>query len=78
MIKLVCLRHCKFVSTYLLECQMLDCVIDSDHGGVLKHLGWIADTMYKWEGPIADSLGLSQADVAGIKKAYPGELNLQA
>ena len=57
---------------------MLDCVIDSGHGGILKHLGQIADTMYEWEGPIADSLGLSQADVARIKKAYPGELNLQA
>ena len=57
---------------------MLDRVIDSDRGGVLKHLGQIADTMYEWEGPIVENLGLSQADVAGIKKAYPGELKLQA
>ena len=53
-------------------------MIDSRHGGVLRHLGQVADTMYEWEGPVADNLGLHQADLAGIKKAYPGKLNLQA
>ena len=56
---------------------MLDQVIDSGHGGVPRHLGQIADTMYEWEGPVSDSLGLHQADVAAIKKAHPGELQLQ-
>ena len=42
------------------------------------HLGQIADSMYEWEGAIADSLGLHQADVAEIKEAYPGKLKLQA
>ena len=59
------------------QSQMLDHVIDSDHGGVLKHLGQIADTMYEWEGRVADSLGLHQCDVAGIKEAHPGKLQLQ-
>ena len=57
---------------------MLDQVIDSGHSGVPRHLGQIADTMYEWEGAIADSLGLSQADVAAIKEAHPGKLQLQA
>ena len=57
---------------------MLDHVIDSDHDGVSRHLGQIADTMYEWEGPVADSLGLHQADVAEIKEAHPGKLKLQA
>ena len=57
---------------------MLDQVIDSDHSGVPRHLGQIADTMYEWEGAVADSLGLHQADVAVIKEAYTGKLQLQA
>ena len=58
--------------------QLLDKVIDSDHGGVSKHLGQIADTMDEWEGSVAESLRLSPADVAGIKAAHHGKLNLQA
>ena len=58
--------------------QILDQVIDSDHGGVLRHLGQIADTMYEWEGAVADNLGLHQADVAEIKEAHAGKLKLQA
>ena len=57
---------------------MLDQVIDSDHSGVPRHLGQIADSMYEWEGPVADGLGLYQADVAVIKEAHPGKLQLQA
>ena len=57
---------------------MLDQVIDSDHSGVPVHLGQIADSMYEWEGTVADSLGLHQADVAEIKEAHSGKLKLQA
>ena len=57
---------------------MLDQVIDSGHSGVPVHLGQIADSMYEWEGPVADSLGLHQADVAEIKEAHSGKLKLQA
>ena len=57
---------------------MLNQAIDSDHSGVPRHLGQIADTMYEWEGPVADSLGLHQTDVAEIKEAHPGKLKLQA
>ena len=57
---------------------MLDQVIDSDHSGVPRHLSQIADSMYEWEGAVADSLGLHQADVAEIKEAHPGKLQLQA
>ena len=53
----------------------LDLVLDAD--GVPKHLGQIADTMYEWEGPVAEQLGLTPADVAAIKIEYPGELRLQ-
>jgi hypothetical protein len=57
---------------------VLDQVIDSDHGGVSRHLGQIADSMYEWEGAVADSLGLNQADVTEIKEAHPGKFKLQA
>ena len=60
------------------QSQLLDQVIDSDHSGVPIHLGRIADTMYEWEGAVADSLGLHQADVAEIKEAHPRKLKLQA
>ena len=57
--------------------RRLDQVLDSEYGGVSRHLGHIADSMSKWEGPIAEQLGLTPADVAAIKTKYPGELNLQ-
>ena len=53
-------------------------MIDVGNGGVSKHLGQIADTMYEWEGPVAEQLGLIPADVAAIKVKHPGELKLQA
>ena len=53
-------------------------MIDSGHSGVPRHLGQIAETMYEWEGALADSLGLHQADVAEIKEAHSGKLKLQA
>ena len=46
---------------------MLDQVLDFEHGGVLRHLGQIADSMDEWEGSVADQLGLVLADVAAIK-----------
>ena len=57
--------------------QRLDLVLDFDNDGVSKHLGQIADSMYEWEGPVAEQLGLTPADVAAIKAKYPGELRLQ-
>lgn len=62
----------------IIEGQLLDQVIDSDHGGVPKHLGQIADSIDEWEGAVAESLGLGLAVVAGIKEKHPGKLNLQA
>ena len=56
----------------------MDEVLDFGHGGVSKHLGQIADKMYEWEGPIAEQLELTKADVAGIKIEYPNKLGLQA
>jgi hypothetical protein len=44
---------------------------------VPRHLGQIADFMDKWEGPIADSLGLTPPEVESIKKKHPSELCLQ-
>ena len=40
-------------------------------------LGKIADSMYEWEGSIAEQLKLSPVDVAAIKKKHPWELKLQ-
>jgi hypothetical protein len=42
------------------------------------HLGRIADTMYEWEGRVADELELTRADVAAIKVKYPYQLKQQA
>ena len=56
---------------------MLDQVLDFGNGGVSKHLGEIADSMPKWEGPVAEQLDLTPADVAAIRKKYPDDLELQ-
>jgi hypothetical protein len=61
----------------VLNRQKLDQVLDFENDGVSKHLGQIADTMYEWEGPIAERLGLTRADVAAIKTKHPGKLKLQ-
>ena len=53
-------------------------VISLDREIQQKSLGQIADLMAEWEGRIADELGLTLADVAAIKKKYPGELKLQS
>ena len=52
-------------------------MVDSEHGGVPKHLGQIADAMYEWEGPITEQLELTEADVAAIKTEHPKKLELQ-
>ena len=51
-------------------------MIDAEHRSS-KHLGQIADSMYEWEGPIANELGLTPVDVAAIKAKYPMNLYLQ-
>ena len=51
--------------------------MDFEHGGVSKHLGQIADAMYKWEGRIAEELELTDTDTAKIKTEYPKQLELQ-
>ena len=56
---------------------MLDQVLDFENDGVSKHLGQIADSMYEWEGPVAEQLGLTPAEIAAIKLKYPSELGLQ-
>ena len=52
-------------------------VLDFENDDVSRHLGQIADSMHEWEGPIAEHLGLTRADVAAIKEEYPGKLKLQ-
>lgn len=56
----------------------LDDLLDSLNDGVPKHLGQIADSMYEWEGSVADELGLTRADVAEINTRKPHETKLQA
>ena len=56
---------------------MLDQVLDFENGGVSKHLGKIAESMYEWEGSVAEQLGLTPADISDIKVEYPGKLKLQ-
>ena len=51
--------------------------IDSDSGGVPKHLGEIADSIAEWEGKIAEELRLTEADVVAIKIQYPSNHRMQ-
>ena len=46
-------------------------------GVPIEQIGQIADSMYEWEGRVAERLGLTRAEVASIKKKYPEDLNLQ-
>ena len=55
---------------------VLDQVLDYDSGGVSKDLGQIADCMDKWEGPVAEKLGLSEANISAIKADFK-DFNLQ-
>ena len=54
-----------------------DQVLDFNNGGVSKHLGQIADSMCEWEGPVAEQLDLTPAEIAAIKVKHPGELKPQ-
>ena len=56
---------------------MMDQVLDFENGGVPRHLGEIADSMYEWEGPVAERLDLTLTDVAAIKTEHPIKLHLQ-
>ena len=56
----------------------LDQVLDSVNYGVSKHLGQIADSMYEWEGPVAEQLGLTKAEVAAIQMEHHLKLKMQA
>ena len=60
----------------LIIISKLDLVIDAENQSP-KHLGQIANSMYEWEGVVADQLGLTPADVAAIKTQYPTQLKLQ-
>ena len=53
-------------------------MLDAENGGVSLHTGMIADAMYEWEGPLAERLGLTDADVAEIKTEHPKKLKLQS
>ena len=54
-----------------------DQVLDFENNGIEVHLGKIADSMYEWEGPVAEQLGLTPVDVAAIKDEHPGKLTLK-
>ena len=56
----------------------MDVTLDFGNEGVPKDLGRIAETMYEWEGRVADNLNLTVADVAAIKVKHPDDLKLQA
>ena len=68
---------CMYAFMYLISGNQLDQVIDSQHLGIPKHLGMIADSMFEWEGSIAAELKLSHADIAMIKAKHPANLRLQ-
>ena len=42
-----------------------------------KDIGIIAENVPKWQGRIADELGLTATDVESIKAKYPADLKLQ-
>ena len=56
--------------------DILDKELDFKHKGVPRHLGQIADSMSEWEGPIANQLELTSADIAAIKADNP-KFNMQ-
>ena len=56
--------------------DVLDKALDFEHEGVPHHLGQIADSMSEWEGPIANQLELTPADVSAIKADNP-KFNMQ-
>ena len=62
---------------FILSYNRLDQVLDSDSTGISLHVGQIADSMYEWEGPIAEQLSLTLAEIAAIKIEHPNKLGLQ-
>ena len=70
------IRACnyKLLHTYR---NITDQVIDFTNGGIPKHLGQIADSVYEWKGVIAVELGLTPAEVAAIEAKHPADLKLQ-
>ena len=65
------------IFTIILYSERSKQVLDFGNDGVPLHLGQIADSMYEWEGPVAEQLGLTQVDVEAIKMKHPRELRLQ-
>ena len=59
-----------------LSMMNLDKVLDYDNKSEV-HLGEIADTMTEWEGPIAEHLNLTPAEINDIKAEHPTKLGLQ-
>ena len=43
-----------------------------------KDIGRIAESIYEWEGVVADALGLTVVDVVSIKTKYRDDLKLQS
>ena len=66
-----------YESSIISHTPRLDLVLDFNEHGISRHLGLIADSMYEWEGPVADELGLTPADVAAIIVKHPHDLRLQ-
>ena len=42
-----------------------------------QHIDQVADSISEWQGPVAEQLGLTSADIAAIKAKHPTELKLQ-
>ena len=43
-----------------------------------KDIGRIVESIYEWEGVVADALGLTKVDVASIKTRNKDDLRLQS
>ena len=50
---------------------MLDQILDTEDDSVSSILGQIADFVCDWEGPVAEQLDLTSAEVAAVKTEYP-------
>ena len=59
------------------ENYLLNVVLDHHNHGVSKHLGQIADSMYEWEGAVAENLGLTPSEIASITRKHQFDLKLQ-
>ena len=54
-----------------------DDVVDARNNGIPRHIGEISELVYKWEGQLADELGLTAADVEAVLTKKPRDLKLQ-